>query len=247
MCCCKPPTASLLSPSSFIAELPVFIAQLELLLWTAPALLLSLIASWMVRSAYSSMSRVPAQMSGFAAARHMLDRNGLRDVQIEIVPGKLSDHYSPREKILRLSPDVYHGRSMAAVGIAAHEVGHAIQDARRYAPLVVRNAAVSMAGFGSNAGMLIAFLGLMTSQSWLLLIGIALFSAMVFFQLVNLPVEFDASQRAKRQLVDLGMISEGELPYVRRVLTAAALTYVAATLQSILTLLYLISRYNRSR
>jgi len=225
----------------------VFYPQLELLLWTSPALILGFIASWMVRSAYSSMSQVPAQMSGFAAARHILDRNGLQDIQIEIVPGKLSDHYSPREKILRLSPDVYHGRSMAAVGIAAHEVGHAIQDAKRYAPLVLRNAAVSMAGFGSNAGMLIAFVGMITSISWLLLIGIVLFSAVVFFQVVNLPVEFDASQRAKRQLVDLGMISPNELPYVRKVLTAAALTYVAATLQSILTLIYLISRYNRSR
>ena len=127
---------------------------------------------------------------------------------------------------------------MSAVGVAAHEAGHALQDAKHYAPLMIRNAAVPAASFGSNAGILLAALGVFLSLQPLLLIGIAVFAGVVFFQVVNLPVEFNASTRAKRELVDLGIIDQQELPAVRKVLNAAALTYVAATLQSILTLLY---------
>jgi hypothetical protein len=214
------------------------------MIWILPAMILGFIAQWMVRSAYASGSQVPTSLSGFAAARYVLDSAGLRDVDIEQTPGHLSDHYDPRGKVLRLSGDVYHGRSMAAVGIAAHEAGHAIQDAHRYAPLVIRNLAVPAASFGSNAGMLLAALGVAFSFGPLLLVGIVLFSGVVFFQLVNLPVEFDASSRAKAQLVELGIVRDQEMKYVNRVLNAAALTYVAATLQAILTLLYYVSRYS---
>lgn len=219
----------------------------NLLIWLAPVMLLSFGAQMLVKSAYAQTSQIPARMSGFAAARQVLDGAGLHQVGIEQVPGQLSDHYDPREKVLRLSQDVYHGRSLAAVGIAAHEAGHAIQDAKRYAPLVIRNAAVPAAGFGSNIGVTMAAFGVLLSQPILLLLGIVLFSGVVFFQLVNLPVEFNASTRAKQQLLATGIISEEELPWVRKVLNAAALTYVAATLQSIVTLLYYVTRFAGGR
>lgn len=218
--------------------------NLQLLLFTAPALILALIAQWMVSSAYARGRQLPARLSGFAAARQILDASGLANVQVEAIPGQLSDHYDPREKVLRLSNDVYHGRSLAAVGIAAHEAGHAIQDAVGYLPLVVRNFAVPAASFGSSAGMVLLFLGLLMNVPWLLLIGILLFSCVVLFQIVNLPVEFNASSRAKVLLVDLGLVDRQEMGPVKSVLNAAALTYVAGTLQSVLTLLYYILRYS---
>ena len=190
---------------------------------------------------------MPAPLSGAAAARHVLDSAGLQNVAIEPIPGELSDHYDPRDKVLRLSTAVYQSRTLAAVGIAAHEAGHALQDAAAYAPLVVRNAAVSAAGFGSGAGIWIVIFGAILQRPTLVWLGIIVFSAVVFFQVVNLPVEFNASSRAKAQLVSLGIINEEELHYVAKVLNAAALTYVAATLQAILTLLYLIMRFGQRR
>lgn len=212
------------------------------LLFIAPAFLLGLWAQLKIKTTYATAQRLAAPLSGAAAARHILDSAGLEQIGIEQVPGHLSDHYDPRHKILRLSPEVYQSRSLAAVGIAAHEAGHAIQDARAYAPLVIRNAVVPAAGFGSNVGILLVILGAFFSQV-LIWVGIGLFSAVVFFQLVNLPVEFNASSRAKAQLVEMGIVNPQELVYVEKVLNAAALTYVAATLQAILTLLYLIVRF----
>jgi Zn-dependent membrane protease YugP len=213
-------------------------------LFIAPAFLLGLWAQMRIRSAYAQAQRMAAPLSGAAAARHILDSAGLHDVEIEQVPGHLSDHYDPRHKVLRLSPEVYQSRSLAAVGIAAHESGHAMQDARAYAPLVVRNAAVPVAGFGSNAGIILVILGaILHMNPFLIWLGIGLFSAVVFFQLVNLPVEFNASSRAKAQLVALGIVPQQEMTYVNKVLNAAALTYVAATLQALLTLLYLLARF----
>jgi Zn-dependent membrane protease YugP len=217
--------------------------NIGLLLFTAPALILAFVAQWMVSSAYARGNQIAARMSGFLAARHILDAAGLPGVQIEAIPGQLSDHYDPRAKVLRLSADVYHGRSLAAVGIAAHEAGHAIQDAAGYMPLIIRNFAVPAASFGSNAGMLLCVLGLVMNFEWLLLAGIVLFSGVVFFQLVNLPVEFNASTRAKRLLVETGIVDAAEMGPVKSVLNAAALTYVAGTLQAVLTLLYYIFRY----
>ncbi len=212
-------------------------------LYLAPALILAFVAQMMVKSAYARAQQMPAPISGAAAARHILDSAGLNAVKIEQVPGHLSDHYDPHAKVLRLSPQVYNSRSLAAVGIAAHEAGHAIQDGVGYAPLVIRNAAVPAANFGGGASMLLLFLGLMLSFKPLLLAGIGLFACVVFFQLVNLPVEFNASTRAKKQLVALNIIDADGLVYVRKVLNAAALTYVAGTLQSVMTLLYYVMMF----
>lgn len=208
-----------------------------------PALALALYAQWRIHANYAAAAKVPAPLSGAAAARHVLNSAGLQDIDIEQIPGHLSDHYDPRAKVLRLSPEVYQGRSMAAVGIAAHEAGHALQDAHQYAPLVVRNAAVGLASFGSGASIFLFILGMIFSMPALTWAGIIAFSCVVFFQVVNLPVEFNASSRAKRELVGLGIIDQQGLVYVNRVLNAAALTYVAATLQSILTLLYYLMRF----
>jgi Zn-dependent membrane protease YugP len=211
-------------------------------LFIAPALVLAMWAQMRIRSTYATAQQMPAPLSGAAAARHVLNSAGLQHVEIEQVPGHLSDHYDPRHKVLRLSPEVFNSRSLAAVGIAAHEAGHAIQDARNYMPLVIRNAAVPAANFGSGASFLLLFLGMLFFPP-LVWLGIGLFGCVVFFQLVNLPVEFDASARAKDQLVALGIIDQEGLYHVRKVLNAAAWTYVAATLQAVLTLLYYILRF----
>lgn len=215
-------------------------------LFVAPALLLAFWAQYRVHASYAEAQREPAPLSGAAAARHVLDSAGLRDVDIEMIPGQLSDHYDPRDKVLRLSQDVYQSRSLAAVGIAAHEAGHALQDAHAYVPLVVRNAAVPIAGFGSNISIFLLIGGMIFTLPALVWAGIILFSGVVFFQVVNLPVEFNASNRAKAQLAELGIVSPDQMVYVNRVLNAAAMTYVAATLQAILTLLYYILRFGGS-
>ena len=224
--------------------------MLMYLLFAAPAILLAMYAQWRVSAAYSQMSQVPARMSGAQAARRILDSAGLNDVAIEQVPGHLSDHYDPSSKIVRLSPEVYGGHSMSAVGIAAHEVGHAIQDARHYAPLVIRNLAVPAANFGGSLASIVMmaafglfFAGMAKLGMVFLLLGIVGFSLVVLFQVINLPVEFDASSRAKTELISHGIISGDELPYVSKVLNAAALTYVAGTLQAVSTLLYYVMQF----
>lgn len=225
----------------------MFYYDFQLLLFTAPAIILGIVAQIMVSSAYAKGRQVPSRMSGYAAARQILDAGGLQHVGIYEVGGRLSDHYDPREKVLRLSSDVYHGRSAAAVGIAAHEAGHALQDAQRYAPLVIRNAAVPLANFGSGAGVILLILGLVIGWTGLIWLGIILFAGVAFFQIVNLPVEFNASSRAKDLLIRMGLAGNDEMIYVRKVLNAAALTYVAATLQSILTVLYYVLRFTGGR
>ena len=215
-----------------------------LLLFVAPAMILGMVAQAWIRSAYARASEIPTRETGAGAAERILWANGLSHVAIEQVPGQLSDHYDPRHKVVRLSHAVYHGNSLAALGIAAHEVGHAIQDHKDYAPLVLRNLAVPMASIGSNGAMILMFLGLAISQlSFLLPVGIVLYGGVVVFQFINLPVEYNASSRAKAQLIELGLVSPEELPYVSKVLHAAALTYVAATLQAVLTILYFVMRF----
>jgi Zn-dependent membrane protease YugP len=217
----------------------------------APALLLGFWAQMRVRSTFAHASQVPAPLSGAAAARHVLDSAGLQSVQIEAVPGSLTDHYDPREKVLRLSDQVYGSRSMAAVGVAAHEAGHALQDATGYSLLRIRNAMVPLANFGGGISMTLIMIGFILSSmrmmefgQTLVQIGIVCFSAAVFFQIVNLPVEFDASRRAKAQLDALNIVSRHDQGEVRSVLNAAAWTYVAGTLQAVLTLLYFIMRFS---
>jgi uncharacterized protein len=210
----------------------------------APGILLALWAQFRVKSAYHQASQIPARsgLSGAQAADAVLRTAGVHGVEIEPVEGFLSDHYVPGQKVLRLSPDVYGGRSLAALGIAAHESGHAIQDARRYPLLVIRNALVPLAGLGSNLSWIILMVGFALASMALIKVGIVAFGLTVVFQLVNLPVEFDASRRARVALVEGGLISREEDVEVKKVLDAAALTYVAATLTSILTLLYFLFR-----
>jgi Zn-dependent membrane protease YugP len=224
-----------------------FVFDPMMLLILAPALILAMIAQVWVSSAYARGQQAPSSMTGFAAARRILDAAGLAGVQIESVPGQLSDHYDPRHKVLRLSEDNYHGRNLAAVGIAAHEAGHAVQDAVGYLPLVVRNLAVPAANFGSGAAMFLLLFGVLFNLTGLILLGIIAFSAVVVFQVVNLPVEFNASSRAKTLLVQEGIVNQYDMAPVNNVLNAAALTYVAATLQSVLQLLYFIFRFTGSR
>ena len=215
-------------------------------LYIAPALLLMFWAQMRVKSTFAAAQKVSTPLSGAAAARHILDSAGLHNVAIEQVPGQLSDHYDPRAKVLRLSQDVYNGRSTAAVGIAAHEAGHALQDAHNYIPLVIRNAAVPAATFGGNISMIMIIAGALMSAPKLIVVGIIAFSFVVFFQLVNLPVEFDASKRAKLLLVEHGIVGPSDMVYVNRVLNAAAWTYVAGTLQAVMTLLYYVMRFSGS-
>jgi Zn-dependent membrane protease YugP len=208
-----------------------------------PALLLGLWAQMRVRSAFSQYSQVRSArgVTGAQAARHLLDRNGLSNVAVERVQGFLSDHYDPRSKTLRLSPTVYESPSLASVGVAAHEAGHALQDQQHYAPLALRSAMVPAVQIGSWLGPIIFFVGFLMSSAFgnsLAWIGLILFGATAIFALVTLPVEFDASRRAKQLLVSEGILMPQEMVGVNKVLDAAALTYVAAALQAISTVLY---------
>jgi Zn-dependent membrane protease YugP len=211
------------------------------LLFVSPAIVLMIWAQWRVKSAYHRGLQVPSHLSGAAAARHILDQSGCHDVGIEETHGWLSDHYDPSSRVLRLSPEVYSSQSATAVGIAAHEAGHALQHANQYAPLVARNVAVPAAIFGSNAAMILIALGFFLRP--LFLLGIIAFAMVCVFQIINLPVEFDASNRAKRLLGQLNIVDDVGALAVRDVLNAAAWTYVAATLQSIMTLLYYILHF----
>ena len=215
--------------------------------WIAPAMLLAMWAQWKVQSSFAAAAREPAPLSGAAAARHILDSAGATEVTIEPVAGHLTDHYDPQAKVLRLSKDVYDSRSLAAVGIAAHEAGHALQDAENYSLMSIRNAAVGVANFGSGLWLIVFMIGLAIALKPVAWLGIALFAGTVFFQLVNLPVEIDASNRAKAQLVHLGIVPVADMPAVNSVLNAAAWTYVAGTLQSVFTLLYYASFLTGSR
>ncbi len=210
------------------------------ILISLPALLLGLWAQARVRSAFNKYSKVPAGrgLVGAQAARLILDSNGLQHVNVEQVQGFLSDHYDPSSKTLRLSPQVYQSASLAAVGVAAHEAGHAIQDKEKYGPLGLRSAMVPSVQIGSWLGPVIFMAGLFLNATPVAWLGLLLFGATAVFALVTLPVEFDASKRAKQILVSQGVLTPQELSGVSAVLDAAALTYVAAALQAISTLLY---------
>jgi uncharacterized protein len=214
------------------------------LLFIAPALLLSLWASFRTKSAFNKYSRVRTLrgLTGAQAARAMLDRAGIPDVQIVPTHGMLTDHYNPVNKTLNLSEAVYASNSIAAVGVACHEAGHAIQHANAYKPLWLRSALVPTANIGSSGGYLVMLFGLMLHSANMVLVGAALFSAVLLFQIVTLPVEFDASARAKRLALDNGIVLEQERVGMDRVLNAAALTYVAAAVSTLMTLLYFLLR-----
>jgi Zn-dependent membrane protease YugP len=213
------------------------------LLFALPGLLLSLWASFRVRSAFAKYSQVGTEngYSGAEAAQALLQRAGIHDVEVVPTEGYLSDHYDPTAKRLALSPDVYAGRSVAAIGIAAHETGHAIQHANDYAPLWIRSALVPLAGVGSSIGYIVMAVGLFLSP-YVVLTGILIFSAVLLFQLVTLPVEFDATARAKAIAVESGIIRPYEREGMDRVLNAAALTYVAAVVSTLFVILYYLMR-----
>jgi len=209
-----------------------------------PGMLISGAASLAVRAAFNRYSQVAARrgITGAQAAQILLQRAGIDDVTIVPTHGDLSDHYNPSNRQLALSENVYNSSSVAAIGIACHEAGHAIQHAEKYAFLGMRTALVPLAGIGSSLGYLVMLVGLLMSMTPLLLVGAALFSLVLLFQVITLPVEFDASSRAKHLVLEAGIVDPDEREGIDRVLNAAALTYVAAVISSMLTLLYFFMR-----
>lgn len=225
---------------------PYYIDPTYLIL--VPAILISAWAQFKVSSTFNKYSTVRSinGYTGAQVARILLNDAGLQEVEIQQVPGRLSDHYDPRAKVLRLSSDVYGSTSVASIGVAAHEVGHAIQDKESYSALVFRNAIVPVVNFSSSLSWILFFIGILLSYSTLVTIGIILFSVVVLFQLVTLPVEFNASSRALKLLEARGILYDKEVDGARNVLSAAALTYVAATLMAVLQLVRLIAISNRN-
>jgi Zn-dependent membrane protease YugP len=218
---------------------------IDYFLFALPGMLLSSWAQARISSAYAAGSKIPASsgLTGAEAAAMVMRAGGVEHVAIEPVAGELSDHYDPSGKVLRLSQKVYSGRSLAAVGIAAHEAGHAIQDATHYPGLVVRNLIVPVASLGSSVFWLLIVAGALLGWMKLILLGLAAFSLTVVFQLINLPVEFNASRRGRQILEETGVITPGEDSMVSRVLNAAAWTYVAGALTSVLTLLFFLVQF----
>ncbi len=217
-----------------------------------PALILSLLATANVKSTFAKYSAMPSAggMTGADSARRILDENGLYDVRIEPVSGELTDHYDPRSNTIRLSESVYGAQTAAAVGVAAHEAGHAVQYATGYFPIKLRAAMIPVTQIGSNLAMPLVLLGLLLGFEQLAMVGVIAFSLATLFQLVTLPVEFNASARAVRSLENSGRMDEAQIRGTKRVLTAAALTYVAAlalSLANLLRLFLLVGGRNRRR
>jgi len=207
-----------------------------------PALVLAIYAQWKVSSTFRRYSEIRSSTgyTGAQVAAELLRRNGITNVKVEPIEGMLSDHYDPRQKVLRLSPEVYGSDSIAAIGVAAHEAGHALQDKQRYPALALRAAIVPLASFGTSAAWILFIIGLITSSPRLMDLGILIFLGYVAFAIITLPVEFNASSRAVAQLTGHGLVLPQEAQGVRAVLNAAALTYVAAAAMAVLQLVRLI-------
>lgn len=212
------------------------------LLFAGPALLLALFAQMRISNTYGKYSKVGNMrgITGLAVAKTLLASQGIQDVKIEGTPGRLTDHYDPHTKTLRLSQGVYESPSVAALGIVAHEVGHAVQDHRGYLPLKLRSGLLPLANLGSSLAIILFILGFLFRWAGFLWMGVFLFSAAVLFALVTLPVELNASRRARAMLSSAGMVSAQEMDATKAVLSAAALTYVAVLLQSVGQLMYFI-------
>lgn len=225
---------------------PYYIDSTYLIL--IPAILISAWAQFKVSSTFNKYSKVRSinGFTGAKVARILLNDAGLQEVEIEQVAGKLSDHYDPTNKVLRLSSDVYGSTSVSSIGVAAHEVGHAIQDKESYSLLVFRNSIVPIVNFSSSLSWILFFIGILLSYKTLVTFGIILFSVVVLFQIVTLPVEFNASSRALKLLKARGILYDKEVDEAKEVLNAAALTYIAATLMALLQLVRLIAISNRN-
>lgn len=219
------------------------------LILVVPALIISMIAQMQVKGTFSKYSSVRSakNMTGSEVARYLLKANGIYDVQVTQVGGQLTDHYDPRKRVLRLSESTYNSTSVAAIGVAAHETGHAIQHDVKYAPLVLRSTLVPIASFGSSAGPYIAILGLFMNLPVIINIGLLLYAGAILFYLVTLPVEFNASKRAIASLDSTGLLKQSELKPAKRVLNAAALTYVASALVAIASFIRLLLLANQRR
>lgn len=207
-----------------------------------PALVFSIWAQMKVNSTYKKYASFPTKrgMTGAQAARRILDENGLSHVQIEHIRGNLNDHFDPRANVIRLSDAVHDSKSAAAIGVAAHEAGHAVQYAKNYLPMRFRALIIPATRFGSILAIPLFFIGMLFASDYLMLAGILLYATIALFQLATLPVEFNASRRAMKVLASSGMLTENEQDAARQVLTAAAMTYVAALVTSLLTLLRLV-------
>lgn len=226
----------------------------DYLLFMLPAIIITLVVQIKLKATYSRYSKVKNSrgLTGAQAAQETLRNAGVYGVRIEQTSGNLTDHFSPKENVIRLSKDVYNGTTIAAVGIACHEAGHAIQYDREYAPIKLRNTLIPVTNIGSKIGLLLIIIGLFLSNTYyysetIFFVGIVLYSLVVVVQLVTLPVEFNASIRAMESIRGSGMLSDEECSGARKVLTAAALTYVAAMISSLMTVLYYISLANRRR
>lgn len=213
------------------------------LIFVVPALLIALFAQIKVKSTYHKYSalRNARSLTGAEAAQRILSMNGIHDVSVQRVSGEMTDHYDPRAGVIRLSDGVYNSTSIAAVGIAAHEAGHAVQHAEGYVPIKVRNAVLPVANLGSAAAIPLVLFGLIFNFSFLITLGIVFFSAVVLFQLVTLPVEFNASSRAIRVIDSQELLTQDEIKGAKKVLTAAAMTYVASALVALMQLLRLLA------
>lgn len=225
----------------------MFYNYFSYLIFAAPVLILSLFAQAKVNGAYKKYSQIlnSRRLTGAAAAQLILNHYGITDVRIEPCSGKLTDHYSPKEKVIRLSQGVYNSSTVAAVGIACHEAGHAAQHAENYLPNTIRTALVPVTNFGSRFGLIIAFLGYFLAYLsnsgigyYVIIFGLALYGLVALFQLVTLPVEFNASRRALRVIEETGMLAGEEYDGAKKVLSAAAMTYIAALATAIVNLLY---------
>jgi Zn-dependent membrane protease YugP len=210
-----------------------------------PGMLIALWASFKVKSTFAKYQNVAIanRMSGAEIAEALLERSGIREVTVEPHEGVLTDHYDPKANVVRLSPDVYNGRSVSSIGVAAHEVGHAIQHAEHYGAMALRQSLVLPANIGSSLSYIVIILGVLLNIAGLIWLGILIFSAVVAFQLVTLPVELNASSRAKAKLLDTGLITNEEADGVKKVLNAAAMTYLAALITSVLTVVYYVIRF----
>lgn len=219
------------------------------LILVVPALVIAGIAQINVKKTYNTMAKIAnrKRLTGAQAAAMVLSHYGINNVRIEVGHGRLSDHYDPRSNVIRLSPEVYSGVSIASVGIACHEAGHAAQHAQNYIPIKIRNAILPVANIGSSVGFYLAIFGYFLGFGLLIDIGIILFASVTVFQLVTLPIEFNASRRAISVIDEKGMLYAEEIPQAKKVLFAAAMTYVASLLVSVMSLLRLILRTRNRR